>query len=273
VGAGDVTPVHRFIHVDGGRLHLLDHGGSGRLVLLVHGVLGNAWMWHDVAPALAGTGRVVALDLRGYGDSQWSPTGAYSTDSHAADVAAVVEQLDGGAVNVVGFSWGGLVGLALAARRPELVARLAMVDVPPSFAQAETDVPPLAGDYAGHAEAVEGERRLSPRAAEPMLDVMAAYGTRPVAGGRLARKHDPCFLERWPFRRDDRWDELRALAVPLLVVRAGESVVLSEDEAARMREQASNAELVSIPDCGHLVPVERPEPLASALRAFLGQAT
>jgi pimeloyl-ACP methyl ester carboxylesterase len=267
-----VTPAHRFVHVDGTRLHVLDHGGSGRLVLLIHGVLGHAWMWHDVAPALAGTGRVVALDLRGYGDSQWSATGAYSTEDHADDVAAVIEQLDGGPADVVGFSWGGLVGLALATRRPELVARLAMVDVPPSFAQSETDVPPLAGEYDSHDEAVEAERRLSPRAGDHMLGVMAAHGTRPAGGGRLARKHDPRFLERWPFRRDDRWDELRALAAPLLIVHARESMVLSEGEAARMCEQAPDAELVRIADCGHLVPVERPRELGAALATFLGRA-
>lgn len=271
MGACGVTPAHRFVHAGGRRLHLLDHGGDGRPVLLLHGVLGNAWMWHDVAPALDGAGHVVALDLRGYGDSQWAASGAYSTEDHAADVEAVVEQLGEQPADVVGFSWGGLVGLALAVRRPELVGRLAMVDVPPSFAQGETEIPPLSGEYSSHDEAVEAERRLSPRAEQRMLDVMASYGTRPAPGGGLARKHDPVFLERWPFRRDDRWEELRDLRASLLVVRAGDSPVLAEDEAERMLAAAPDAALVQIPDCGHLIPVERPRELASALRTFLGR--
>jgi len=266
-----VSPVHRFLQVDGLRLHVLDFGGAGRPVLLLHGVLGQAWMWAGVAPALTGAGRVLALDLRGYGDSQWSPTGAYATEDHAGDAAAVIERFGAGAADVVGFSWGGLVGLALAARRPDLVRRLAIVDVPPSFAQSDTEVPPLAGEYASHAEAVEAERRLSPRAQDGMLDVMASHGTRPTAGGRLARKHDPTFLQRWPFRRDDRWEQLRALGAPLLIVRASDSAVLSEDEADRMRGEARAATLVRIADCGHLVAVERPGPLAAAVTAFLGE--
>jgi pimeloyl-ACP methyl ester carboxylesterase len=260
---------HLFVEVAGARIHLLDFGGSGRPVILLHGVLGQAWMWHDAAPGLAAHGRVLALDFRGYGDSQWGGEG-YSTDGHADDVEAVIEALGAEEVDLVGFSWGGLVALALAARRPELVRRLAMVDIPPSSTQSETELPPLTGAYADHADAVESERRLSPRADEEMLSVMAAFGTRAAPGGGLTRKLDPFFLERWPFRGDNRWDELRALKQRLLVVHALQSQVLSGDDAARMREEAHDASLVEIDDCGHLIPVERPAQLSAALADFLG---
>ena len=178
---------HLFVEVAGARLHLLDFGGSGRPVILLHGVLGQAWMWHDVAPGLTAAGRVLALDLRGYGDSQWAD-GGYSTDGHADDVEAVLEALGAEEADLVGFSWGGLVALAIAARRPELVRRLAMIDIPPSSKQSETELPPLIGEYAGHPEAVEAERKLSPRADEPVLATMAAFGTRaaPGAGSRAS---------------------------------------------------------------------------------------
>jgi pimeloyl-ACP methyl ester carboxylesterase len=258
---------HLFVEVTGARLHLLDFGGSGRPVILLHGVLGQAWMWHEAAPGLTAAGRVLALDFRGYGDSQWGD-GGYTTDGHADDVEALVGALDS-EVDLVGFSWGGLVALAVAARRPELVRRLAMVDIPPSSGQSETQVPPLSAQYAGHAEAVEGERKLSPRADDRMLATMAAFGTRAAPGGALARKHDPFFLERWPFRGDDRWDELRAVRQPLLLVHALESPVLSREDAIRMRDEAHDATLVEIEDCGHLIPVERPTQLTAALADFL----
>jgi pimeloyl-ACP methyl ester carboxylesterase len=259
---------HLFVDVGGSRLHLLDFGGSGRPVILLHGVGGQAWMWHEVGPGLTASGRILALDLRGYGDSQWSENG-YSTDSHADDVEAVIDGLGVDEVDLVGFSWGGLVALAVVSRRPELVRRIAMIDIPPSSAQSETEIPPLGGAYADHAEAVEGERRLSPRAADGMLATMAAFGTRAAPGGGLTRKLDPFFLERWPFRSDDRWDELRALHKPLLLVHAADSVVLSAEDAERMRDEAPDARLVEIADCGHLIPVERPHDLTAALREFL----
>lgn len=259
---------HLFVEVDRARIHALDFGGSGRPGILLHGVGGQAWMWHGVAPGLTALGRILALDFRGYGDSQWAADGAYTTERHADDVEAVIAGL--GEVDLVGFSWGGLVALALAARRPELVRRLVMIDIPPASGQSETDIPPLGGEYADHPEAVERERALSPRAGAAMLDAMAAFGTRAAPGGGLVRKHDPFFLERWPFRSDDRWDELRALRVPLLVVHARESRVLSAQDAERMRAEAgAGATLVEIEDSGHLVPVEQPAALTAALRSFL----
>ena len=260
---------HVFVHVDERRMHLLDFGGSGPLILLLHGILGHGWMWHDVAPRLTDLGHVLALDFRGYGDSQWSRLGQYTSDDHAADVQTVLNAVGGGAAAVVGFSSGGLVGLALAARCPELVSSLVMVDIAPASSLSETDVPAVPAEYGGHGQALEAERRLSPRAGERMLQAMALFGTRPVADGKLARKHDGYFLSRWPFRADQRWVELAALEQPVLIVRAAESPVLSAADAARMVALARNGSLVEVEGSGHLVPVEQPQALADAIRTFL----
>jgi pimeloyl-ACP methyl ester carboxylesterase len=260
---------HLFVHVDERRLHLLDFGGSGPLILLLHGILGHSWMWHDVAPRLTDVGHVLALDFRGYGDSQWSREAKYTSDDHASDVQTVLDALGDGAADIVGFSSGGLVGLGLAARCPELVSSLVMVDIAPASSLSETDMPPVPSEYADHGQALEAERRLSPRAAEHMLRAMALFGTRPVGDGKLARKHDAFFLSRWPFRADQRWVELAALEQPVLIVRASESPVLSAAEAARMVGIARNGSLVEVEGSGHLVPVEQPHVLALAIRAFL----
>jgi pimeloyl-ACP methyl ester carboxylesterase len=236
---------------------------------LLHGVGGNAWTWLAVAPALAGLGRVLALDFRGYGDSQWSPTQEYSTASHAVDLIRIVEILGAGEIDIVGFSWGGLVGLAAAAASAR-VRRLAMIDIPPSFAQPETDIPKLSYAFPDAAAALDAERRSSQRAAERTLAAYSALSTRPSEGGYLVKKHDATFLCRWPFRSDDRWDELRGLDRPVLVVRAGESPVLAADVAERMVAEARDARLIEIAECGHLIPLERPAELVSALRGFLG---
>ena len=68
-------------------------------------------------------------------------------------------------------------------------------------------------------DAVEKERSLAPRASAETLQAVAALQTRPDAEGRLVRKVDPFFSERWPFRSDDRWAELAAVTCPVLVVR------------------------------------------------------
>lgn len=262
------TATHRFVLVNDRRLHLLDLGGNGRPVVFLHGVGGNAWIWLAVCEELAGTARRLALDLRGYGESQWSPDLAYATEDHVADLDAVLEALAISDLDLVGFSWGGLIALALATRSSR-VRRLAIVDVPPSFAQSETDIPSLAYDFATVDDVVEAERKLSPRADESTLATVAALAVRPAEGGHLVKKHDSYFLLRWPFRSDDRWEDLRSLRQPLLVVHAADSPVLSTEVAERMVSEAHDARLVEIADCGHMIPVEQPAALAAALGEFL----
>ncbi|MBS1878697.1 MAG: alpha/beta hydrolase [Actinobacteria bacterium] len=262
-------PRQRFVFSDGLRLSVLDWEGDRPPLLLLHGVGGNAWMWGGLARELGEHRRPLALDLRGYGDSQWSAGHDYLTDDHAGDVAALVAALELERLDLVGFSWGGLVALAFAAEHPELVERLVMVDISPSSELPEDAIPPnFRARFDSHADAVEGERALAPRAEEATLEALAALSTRAEAGGGLVRKMDPYLTGRWPFRSDDRWDQLRGLARPALVVRAAESPILSEDVAAAMAE-LPGVELVTIPGSGHLVANEQPRLLGRAIIDFL----
>lgn len=268
----DDRPVDDFVVIDGLRLHLLDWVGEGRPIVLIHGAGGHAWMWHAIAPGLRQVGHPVALDLRGYGDSQWSLEKAYETEDHAQDVAALCAALFGEPVDLVGFSWGGLVALAVAARNPGLVRRLAIIDIPPASELPVTAIPPnFRGRFDDHDDAVEAERELAPRAGDQALEVMAALGTRSDPDGGLTRKLDPYFLTRWPFRADDWWDELDALSIPTLIVHAEESVVLAADTAERMAAGPADARIETIPASGHLVALEQPEALARVLRGHLDE--
>jgi pimeloyl-ACP methyl ester carboxylesterase len=258
---------HAFENVGELRLHRLHFGEGPRPVISLHGVTGHAWMWSEVAAHLRGEFPVVSLDLRGHGDSQWSASGSYRTDDHVADLSGVVDALDLEQVDLAGSSWGALVALGYAARNPDRVRKLAMVDVEPSFEQGETDVFPRPRSFADHAEAAAWERQATPHAPESMIEVMAAFGTRPGEDGGLHRKHDPYFFERWPFRADDRWEELRALELPVLVVHAEQSFVRGE-VAERMAKETGNGRVVHIGDSGHLVPVEQPAVLAETLLGF-----
>jgi pimeloyl-ACP methyl ester carboxylesterase len=258
------APEHRFVPAGDLRLHHLDFGGSGRPIVCLHGVTGHAWMWRSVGPGLTALGHVRALDMRGHGDSQWSPDGSYSTDDHVADLTAVLATLGDEPVDLVGLSWGGLVSLAYASANPGRVRRLALVDVPPSFAQGPQDVFPRPKVFAAAAEASEWERQQNPHAPDDMIQTLADHGTRPAEGG-LARKHDPFFFSTWPFRADDRWDQWRALDIPTLLVHGANSVVLSTEVADEMVAALPGVRFERLEHCGHLVPVERPDALVDIL--------
>jgi pimeloyl-ACP methyl ester carboxylesterase len=258
---------HGFVNANGLRLHHVDFGGSGTPIVLGHGVTGHAWVWSGVADRLVEVGRVVSLDYRGFGDSQWSAEQAYTTDDHLADLEAVIGSLGASEVDLVGSSWGGLVSLAYAARHPGAVRRLALVDVAPSSTQGQDEVPPMAYDFADHAEVVAAERAANPNAPDEMIEIAARYGTRPGEGGRLYRKRDPYLMTRWPFRADDRWEELSGLDLPVLVVHAAQSFIPGE-VAERMAKETGGT-LVEIDPSGHVVPLENPSDLADALVSFL----
>ncbi len=263
---------HRFVQARDLRLHLLDFGppDPGLPVLVcLHGVTGHAWAWAGVAEALAGRARVVALDQRGHGDSQWSVDHAYATNDLAEDLLAVLETEQFGPVNLVGLSWGGLVALRLAAAFPTWVRSLTVVDVPPSTTAAADAAPVRPYDFPDHAAVRAWERQANPHAPDAMIEAMAAFGTRPGGEGRLVRKHDPYFQTRWPFRDEDHWDAWRVLAVPTLLVRAEQSPVLDEATFDAMSAQVLGVQRAVVTDSVHLVPVEQPGVFAELVEGFV----
>jgi pimeloyl-ACP methyl ester carboxylesterase len=113
------------VPVAGGSLRVVEWAGGGTPVLAIHGITSSAWAWPFVASELDAP--LVAPDLRGRGRSHHLPP-PYGMAAHAEDCAAVVETVVGGPVVVVGHSMGGFVATVLAARRPDLVRALVLVD-------------------------------------------------------------------------------------------------------------------------------------------------
>ena len=126
------------------------------------GVIGNAWNWKAVAAGVRDRRRVVALDFRGYGESQWSPAHDYTTSDHVADLAALIDSLGEDRVDLMGSSWGALVAIQYAAENPGRVGRIVVVDVEASFAQSETDLFPRPTSHADHGEVRTGLGSPSP---------------------------------------------------------------------------------------------------------------
>ena len=212
---------------------------------------------------------MVALDFRGYGESQWSAEGAYTTADHVSDLAGAFAAVAGGSpVDLAGSSWGALVALQYADEHPDQVGRLAVVDVEPSFEQGETDLFPRPRDHADHDEVRAAVAGAYPNAPDEMVEVVAATCYGPVDGGRLAPKHDPFFFERWPFRSDDHWHRLPRIQAPTLHVHASGSFVRA-DVMAEMDRLTPESSLVEIGDSTHVVPVDNPSALIEALVDFL----
>lgn len=118
--------VHRDVHANGIRLHVAE-SGEGPLVLLLHGFAEFWWAWRHQLDALAGAGyRAVAVDLRGYGDSDKPPRG-YDAWTLAGDVGGLVKALGAPRAHLVGHGWGGMLAWTVAALHPRLVASVSTV--------------------------------------------------------------------------------------------------------------------------------------------------
>ena len=121
------APLSRFVDLPGRRLHLLEWGDpAAPVVVLVHGLRDHARSWDWVAAALAGRYRVIAPDLRGHGDSEW--TASYALHDYVRDLAGIIAALDLTAIRLVGHSLGGHIVLRYAATFPERLACLASIE-------------------------------------------------------------------------------------------------------------------------------------------------
>lgn len=112
---------HRFLDVDGMRIHVAEAGAGPALVLL-HGEPQHWYSWRHVIPKAAGRYRVICPDLRGLGWSD-APSGGYGKERMASDMLGVLEALELDDVRLVGHDYGGIVGFLMCLRAPDRIAR------------------------------------------------------------------------------------------------------------------------------------------------------
>ena len=249
-------------------------------LLLLHGGGQTRGAWGAAGPRLAALGwKVVAPDLRGHGESEWSPDGAYDLDLFADDVRALVAAVGGRPV-LVGASLGGLSSLLAVGEAPRAAARaLVLVDVAhrPDPAGARRIVDFLAADPDGFAtvdEAAAAVAAYLPHRERPdLLDGLRRNLRR--QGGRWVWHWDPLLLERLAGRIDAPGAAERHLAaanaarVPILLVRGGISDVVPEDIAAEFCASVPGAQRVDVAGAGHMVAGDRNEHFIEAILPFL----
>ncbi|HEY7875452.1 MAG TPA: alpha/beta hydrolase [Actinomycetota bacterium] len=273
-----VAPDHGDVVVGGMRLHYVDWGSPGRApVLFLHGGALTARTWDLVCLALRRDFRCLALDQRGHGDSEWSPSLDYSLEAHVGDVHGFIEALGLAPVALVGHSLGAFVGIALAARHPELVSALVLVDAGPGVRSKV--VKEVTEFILGPAELdsledfVARARAFNPRRNERLLRRSLLHNLRPGPDGRWTWKYDRRHLSPETFeamrRRFNQLEaELGSITCPTLVVRGGESA-FSDEDVERVTRQIPEATWARIDNAGHTVQGDNPRDLSAALHAFL----
>ena len=217
---------------------------AGLPMVLLHGITGSSADWRAAASHLHGQ-RLIALDARGHGESDWAADAAYAGDQHFADVATALNELDLGRCVLAGFSMGGGIAMIAAAAMPERVAGVVVIDTYPDPAMS-TGSRRIAQWIAGMDG---GAGRFDP--------AIAAHFREQLAAGTASR------LDLWPM-----WE---ALECPALLVRGEESDVLPARTAREMLARQPRAELVKVPGVAHGIPYMRPRELARAIGGFIAR--
>ena len=261
------------LDINGTRLYYEDTGpgSTGETIAFSHGLLWGTELFAPQIAALRGRYRCLAWDHRGQGRSAADHRHAIGMELVAQDATLLLERLAGGPVHLCGLSMGGFVAMRIAARRPELVRSLLLLDTS-ADPEPEANVPRyrlLAG-----VTRVLGMRLVASRVTAIL------FGKTFLAD--VTRRADLAAFTAILLRRRDIWravhgvidragvmDELRRITAPTLVVVGEEDVATVPAKAARIVEAIAGARRVTIPRAGHSSTVEEPAAVTAAIVRFL----
>jgi esterase len=260
-------------------IHFRKLGRRGAMPLvLVHGLSYFSYDWLGVAAALGHEREVVAMDQRGFGDSDWSPAKDYSVAAMGADIIAVLDALGWPRAVLVGHSMGGRSTTFVAAKHPERAAGLVLVDYTPENAAAGAKrVTEKVGNQPDVFPSIEAAMQYLGSADRKRAE---AYLKRTDAGFVL--KRDLYFRDQ--FRRAletgerpklgvDMWQLLAEVRCPMLSLRGERSDMYAPETMQKMKAANPRMQVSVISGAGHDIAGDNPAALIAALAAFLQEST
>ncbi|MFF2554285.1 alpha/beta fold hydrolase [Nocardia sp. NPDC058058] len=266
----------RFIEIDGHTVHYVDEG-SGPTLLMLHGNPTWSFLWRDVIGALRADYRCIALDYPGFGLSTAAPGYRYYPEEHADIVAGFVDTLGLEDITLVGQDWGGMIGLAVAERRPGVFNRLVLantwawpVNGSLHFEGFSRAVGGLAGRFLARqfnlvvkAFIPTGHRRRKPSAAE-MNHYLRAMDTPD-------RRHASAVFPNRVLASRDFFAEVEAglpdLAhLPTLIIWGDADIAFRPQERERLEATFPDHTTVIVEGAGTYVESDAPEEFVAAFR-------
>ena len=278
--ANDNAPQDKFVTANGMRFHYLEWGSAANPpMLLLHGFAQTCHSWDFVALGFSDDYRVIVLDQRGHGDSDWAADGDYSPETQQNDISAVVSEIGLEDFTLMGLSMGGRNSFTYAANNPDRVRALVIVDAgPQNMQQGTQNIRNFVqqDDELGSVDAfVERVLKYNPRRAPEQIRGSIMHNLKQLPNGKWTWKYDKRL--RRPGRRmgsdpetEKRlWGYLEALQCPTLLVRGGASDIIAMDTADKMHAVIPNSQLATIEGAGHLVMGDSPAGFQRAVTEFL----
>ena len=265
----------KFVNVNGLRIHYLDWGSPDKPpFIMLHGIGRVAHSFDHIAPRFNDKYHVIAMDMRGHGDSSWSPEGAYLVEDYVKDLEGLVEQLNLRGLTLLGNSTGGRVVQVYAGLHPDRMAKLVVEDVGPErtneiasgFARR---VAQEEQGWASEDELLASLMRGGGRVSEDLQRNYAHFGSKARADGRVVWKRDPNLVKG--FVPTELWQQVRKISCPTIYILGGASTIVPSETQKELKASLPKVEIVTMPGLGHYPHVESPGEYLKIVEGFLGR--
>ena len=256
------------------RLWVEDTGGDGPPVLFAHGVLWNASLFAPQVAALRDQYRCISYDHRGQGRSDDGDAKSVPIEQVYEDAVALIESLGVGPVHFVGLSMGGFVAMRAAARRPDLLRSLTLLDTA-CTAETTINLPKYWGlNFTAQIfgiGSVIGPVMQSLFGQTVLTDPARAADVAAWRTTLLGNRRTVVRAMRGVMSRKSVVDEMAQIIVPTLIMVGEEDRATPPAKSEQLHSLIRDSTLVRIPFAGHSAPVEQPAFVTDALASFLGQ--
>jgi pimeloyl-ACP methyl ester carboxylesterase len=267
-------PADRFVTVNGLRIHFLDWGTEEKPpLIMLHGIGRVARTFDHIAPHFAPNYHVMAVDMRGHGDSDWDPKGAYLVEDYTKDIEGLAAQLHLRNITIWGNSTGGRVAQVFAGLHPELMSAVIAEDVgperPTQVAESVTRLLKQEDEkgWASEDELLAQLKTSNPRTPDEILRAYAHYGSKRRPDGRVIWKRDPAIGNG--FVPTELWRFVREIKSPIIYVLGGRSTIVPAGTQDELKKALPQAQIATIPGVGHYPSEENTQAYLAIVDKFL----
>ena len=270
----------KVVAVNGLKLHYQDWGDPALPpVIALHGFRGHSHSWDSFCEPMSSRCRLIALDQRGRGDSDWAPDKDYTSDAYVKDLEGFCLAMDLDRVTLVGHSMGGRNALLFAGRHPSMVSKLVVVDVgpesdPQSRVRIKADIMESPEEYDSLEDLLQIQQKKWAFISPEVLRRRLVYETKDLPNGKLGWRYDTEIRQQWREDRlppsEDSWPVIARIPCPTLIVRADETDTLPLPVAQRMTEVMPQARLEHVEQATHMVMEDNPQGFLRVVQDFLG---
>ena len=254
---------------------------DGSPLVLLHGLRGFSGTWRALAASLSRDWRLIALDQRGRGESDWDAEANYYTDAYLDDLETLVSRLILARFVLLGHSMGGTTGYVYAAKHPDRLNALIIEDIAPGASVAgegaeriKREMASLPTDFSSWADARAYWRKLRPNVSEDALEQRLSESLRETVAGRVGWRYDAAGISRTrlnpdPARVVDLWPVVGAIRTPSLVIRGERSDFCELKAVLKMGNRNPVFTHVTVPNASHYVHDDAPEMFAGLVQGFV----